>query len=224
METVKKYLYAFAMDIINKTVKEFTADYDSLLLKVTDLPSYSELIKNTHAVNNKMPQIKKVKEEIEYMYKMLKQVNNVFTIQEESNYQKVLKLHENIESKLCFVESNIKELKDTYMIKFEELTDSCVEKTNEITGLINSPELLLIATPINEALHKLNGIKDRLEKLRNKCIRLDYYQEIMKFPDLEKLDAFDTILAKYEEKYNLWSNFDRLTKNRENWFEINIKS
>ena len=158
------------------------------------------------------------------MYKMLKQVNNVFTIQEESNYQKVLKLHENIESKLCFVESNIKELKDTYMIKFEELTDSCVEKTNEITGLINSPELLLIATPINEALHKWNGIKDRLEKLRNKCIRLDYYQEIMKFPDLEKLDAFDTILAKYEEKYNLWSNFDRLTKNRENWFEINIKS
>ena len=223
MKTVKEYLYVFTMGVVNKTVAEFGTLHDSLAVEATDLANYAELIKNFRHVKDKLPTIKKEKDEIENMYKMLKQVNYVFTIQEESDYQNVLKLHEKIESNLCFVESNIEKQKEIFFGKFEELTDSCVERANETEELLGAPELSLVATPTNEALHKLSGIKEKLEKLKNRYDRIESYRETMGFPDLEKLTVFTDILDKYEEKYDLWSNCSRLTKDRENWFELNIK-
>lgn len=223
MNRVKDYLYSFTMAVVDQTLKNFTAYNSSLSIEVNELKDYSDIIKSYQGVNEKLPGINFSKDEIDHMFKLLKQVNYVFVMEDKSKYENIMKLHESIETNLKFVEADIKTSKDKFAAKFEELVNLCATKATEVKELVGADDLMQSSTPINEALHKVDVIKDKLEKLKGRYNKITEYQKTMKFPEPEKLDAIENIIVKYDEKKALWSNMDRLTKNRESWFEMNVR-
>ena len=223
MNKIKDYLYGFTMAAVDQTLKSFTGYSASLAIEVKELKDYSDVIKAHENVSAKLVGINGSREEIDHMFKLLKQVNYVFVMEDKSKYENVLKLHESIETSLKFVAADIKKSKERFAVKFEELVEACAAKADEVKELLDSSELAQSNTPVTEALHKIDAIGERLEKLRARYAKIYEYQKTMKFSEPERLDRLEGIAARYEEKKTMWMNLDRVAKNRESWFELNVK-
>lgn len=223
LNKIKEYLYQLMMEKVAETNKSLDSLVGMLSQNFDSLQEYCDYIKAVREVRESVDKLDANKATIEQMFKLLRQVNLNFTIEDKSNIDQITKQRDRINDELPIADDLIKSKKEDYISKLVEQTDYVNDKSEELFILLQCEELRKSGTPSIEANKRISIAKERLEKLENRCKKVKEHMTLME----TNVDDFRCDIALltdiFDKKKEIWENYDMFFKKYEEWFEGNIK-
>ena len=172
MQNIREVLKEKFNKMLEDTKEEYEEIHMQLTIKVESLEDYCSLLKLQNHLTEQEQNLAIHKREIETTHKLLRGVGSSIGLNEKSKFEDILKLSEKIDQHRVDMNSFLKEQTVDYEKRLAETLKDHQNKLEDLKQQLVSPELLDSNLTQDEAMTRLEILKEKLTKIEKRHIML----------------------------------------------------